>query len=557
MSLVGNLEDLGLGEILQIVSLSRKSGLLMIRTVDHVARIVFSRGQVVNAVSTAFHVDLSEILTARGVVDHASIEFARSLQEDEGFARLLGDILIAERMIGERMLEELVRELVEKVVYSLFAWEEGTFDFELEDELEQFDDIRTNPVQYVLKQGLNAQFLAMEGARLIDEQRHGAGAAPDAVTDENLDLAFDLMQETVPPVKAELPPELSSNGRSLVLVDDDELFRTSVSTLLSEEGYSMHSYASGEDALIAIDTLCRSGDTPLTVVDLVMPRMDGSGLMGGLELLELVHENFPHIRVVVLADAHYDDAEKRLSEMGYPLVFKPNSRDFANPSVFRPFADRLLNRLSRIGSQDVATSGDTVNIGDELRLEMGEETDYNRSPLVQSTGISLLRSMLEELSNPSLGGGITLLVLRFASEFVSRAVIFTVKDQEIAGLGQFGLEDREQPADARVRAMRIPLAEKTLFTTVVESQLPVKLQLDDSCWSRYLREQLGGNSREAFIGPIVSEGKVVALLYGDNGGTGEPLGDTDSLEIFLSQAGMAMEKVLLQRRLKEQHPEGS
>jgi hypothetical protein len=188
-------------------------------------------------------------------------------------------------------------------------------------------------------------------------------------------------------------------------------------------------------------------------------------------------------------------------------------------------------------------------------MEMGEDTD--RSPLAQSTGISLLRGMLEELNNPSLGGGITLLVLRFASEFVSRAVIFSIKDQEIAGLGQFGLEDREQPADVRVRAMRIPLAEKTLFSTVVESQLPVKLQLDDSCWSRYLREQLGGNSREAFVGPIVSEGKVVALLYGDNGDTGEPLGDTDSLEIFLSQAGMAMEKVLLQRRLKEQHPEGT
>ena len=31
MSLVGSLEDLGLGDILQIVSLSRKSGLLMIR----------------------------------------------------------------------------------------------------------------------------------------------------------------------------------------------------------------------------------------------------------------------------------------------------------------------------------------------------------------------------------------------------------------------------------------------------------------------------------------------------------------------------------------------
>ena len=33
MSLVGSLEDLGLGEILQIVSLSRKSGRLLLRSI--------------------------------------------------------------------------------------------------------------------------------------------------------------------------------------------------------------------------------------------------------------------------------------------------------------------------------------------------------------------------------------------------------------------------------------------------------------------------------------------------------------------------------------------
>jgi hypothetical protein len=80
--------------------------------------------------------------------------------------------------------------------------------------------------------------------------------------------------------------------------------------------------------------------------------------------------------------------------------------------------------------------------------------------------------------------------------------------------------------------------------------------MDDSQWCNYLKEHLGGNPTEAFMGPIVSEGKVVAVLYGDNGYDPRPIGDTDSLEIFLSQAGIAMEKALLQRRLKEKHLEG-
>jgi hypothetical protein len=55
---------------------------------------------------------------------------------------------------------------------------------------------------------------------------------------------------------------------------------------------------------------------------------------------------------------------------------------------------------------------------------------------------------------------------------------------------------------------------------------------------------------EIFLGPIISEGKVVAILYGDNAPQKRAIGDTESLEIFLSQAGLAMEKALLERRLR-------
>jgi hypothetical protein len=165
--------------------------------------------------------------------------------------------------------------------------------------------------------------------------------------------------------------------------------------------------------------------------------------------------------------------------------------------------------------------------------------------------------MLEELNNPALGGGIILLVLRFASEFMNRAVIFIVKRDEIAGLGQFGIHDDDGQFDSKIRNMRIPRGEDSLFAQVIESQVSVKLQPADSHWNRYLSDRLGGGMPdEVFLGPIVSEGKVVAVLYGDNLPEPKPIGDTDSLEIFLSQAGLAMEKALLQRRLKEKNPEG-
>ena len=183
---------------------------------------------------------------------------------------------------------------------------------------------------------------------------------------------------------------------------------------------------------------------------------------------------------------------------------------------------------------------------------MGEEPALPAPHLTQSIGISHLRGMLEELNNPQLGGGIILLVLRFAAEFFNRAVVFLVKKETIQGLGQFGLADGDGGADYRVRNLRIPRDEPSLLTPVLQTQFPLKGEVDDTGWNRYFLDQLGVNRpTEVFAGPIVSEGKVVAVLYGDNLPEHKPIGDTDSLEIFLSQAGIAMEKALLQRRLQD------
>ncbi|HKK52148.1 MAG TPA: DUF4388 domain-containing protein, partial [Myxococcota bacterium] len=46
MSLVGNLEDLSLGDILQIISLSQKSGVLVLQSSQGEGRIVFRDGLV-------------------------------------------------------------------------------------------------------------------------------------------------------------------------------------------------------------------------------------------------------------------------------------------------------------------------------------------------------------------------------------------------------------------------------------------------------------------------------------------------------------------------------
>ena len=65
MSLVGNLEELGLGEILQIVSLSRKTGVLSLRSRGRDGSVFFRQGQVVRAASSAYYQSLGEVLVQK------------------------------------------------------------------------------------------------------------------------------------------------------------------------------------------------------------------------------------------------------------------------------------------------------------------------------------------------------------------------------------------------------------------------------------------------------------------------------------------------------------
>ncbi|GFO68457.1 hypothetical protein GMLC_20360 [Geomonas limicola] len=572
MSLVGNLEDLGLGEILQIVSLSRRSGVLSLESRGREARIVFQNGQVVRASSSSFQQNLGEVLIQKGVIDLTILKRALSIQADEGYRQLLGTIMIERFGVSAEAIETVVREQIESVVYSLFAWAEGTFEFELQ-EIASGDATKLDPVQFMLHQGLNPQYLAMEGSRIIDEKRHRGELidepAPSPEVEPSLDLAFDLLQDGAPAVPAfetitpvpqpaaapEPPPAADRPGRPLVLVDDDPATLAALAELLEKHGYRVEAIERSEDALIRVDCLFRDGVRPSVVVDLVMPRMDGTGILGGLELLELLRNNFPDLPLLALSDFRNEDAQRKSRSLGIPVLMKPLKGDLEDG--IPAFAPTLLSGLSRVEADGGGITLNRVNIGDELRLELGEEPALAAPPLQQSTGISQLRGMLEELNNPALGGEIILLVLRFAAEFMNRAVVLLVKKDVIEGLGQFGIEDQDGSADMRIRSIRIPREDVSLFSPVLETRFPLKGEPDASRWSQMFLGQLGDTRpAEVFVGPIVSEGKVVALLYGDNLPEEKPIGDTDSLEIFLSQAGIAMEKALLQRRLQEQGREG-
>ena len=557
MSLVGNLEDLGLGEILQIVSLSRKSGVLSLHSKGREGRIFFRTGQVTQATSSAYRQSLGEVLVRKGIIDLNQLKLALTIQEREAFRDRLGSILIRCFDVSPGAIEEVVREQIEQSVYSLFVWSDGTFDFDLQDISDAPDNIRMDPMQFMLNEGLNPQYLAMEGTRLIDERRHRGepdeeeGAQDESGATGNDDAGFDYFLAGLRQTEGN---QTAAKGTRtpVVVVDDDAAMREALGFLVGKAGYEPFIYERSEDALIKIDMLCRNGESPLVVVDLIMPRMDGTGYLGGVELLELVLSNFPLLSLIALADYHYQEADNALQELGVPLILKPRRGEIADPSQLKLFNERFLPVL--LNPRHGATTDDrTFNLGEEIRLELSEAEAPATEPSPERGSLALLKGMLSELNNPAQGGGIILMVLRYAAEFMGRAIIFMVSKDEIAGLGQFGIKDTDRSADALVRSLRIPRDGDTLFRRVIDRPYPQRIRPDEDPGSLALCERLGGEvPSEMFLGPLISEGRVVAILYGDNLPAGGTIGETEGLEIFLDQAGIAMEKALLQRRLREQ-----
>ena len=558
MSLVGNLEDLGLGEILQIVSLSRKSGVLQLTSLDRDGRVIFLDGQVIRASASTFPENIGDLVIRAGMVDIGTLKKALVIQHERDDGRRIGDILVSDFGVDREAIETVVREQVEKIVYSFFSWDEGAFSFELGDPGE-LASTTLNPLQFMLDSGLNPQWLAMEGSRILDEKRH-RGEDVDERGESLIDIDQMLAE-----VKGEVPVKSSAEGpdatalttkppRNFIVVDDDPGTAEKIASLLQERKSPVHVFTNYNSFLESVAQADPA--TTTLVIDLIMPRRDGRGVLGGLELLEEVRAQYPDFQVLVMSDHPNREAEQSVRNFGVPTLFpKPKKDDILTErgrAGLIALVDAII-ALSEDSSEEPEQADGLYNIGAELLIEMGEvATGTPEQSSQQSPGLHLLRGMLQELNNPSLGGGIILLILRFASELMNRAVILLVKEEEIVGLGQFGIELNGDSADVRVRNVKLPREEDHLFEDALQSFSPYRSTAKKSEWNDYFFEQLGGQRPgEVFVGPLVSEGRVVAVLYGDNLPDEKPIGDTEALEIFLSQAGLAMEKALLERRMSK------
>jgi hypothetical protein len=186
-----------------------------------------------------------------------------------------------------------------------------------------------------------------------------------------------------------------------------------------------------------------------------------------------------------------------------------------------------------------------------------DHADLSRLPPPEDTAPPLPPGASDGTPGPSptgsyavdFTGEAVLSLLRFASQLLSRAVVFSVAGDTASGMGEFGvhLPGGRSGADA-VRQTVLTLREPSILRTAVERRRTYTGPLEPTRVNLALAERLGGAEvREAVVVPLLVGGEVRFVLYGDNAPSGRPLGPLDTLETSAARAARIIEKTLLAR----------
>ncbi len=160
MALAGTLKDFGLPDIVQLIGLQRKTGTLHLKTAGESVKVIFEGGNIVAAESSIARPSdrIGNALVTQGAITQDQLDQALAVQKQT--MQRLGHVLIAERIVAEEHLRKAVEAQLFQVVFRLFRWKEGDYNFETQATV---DYERTGAVS------LGADFVLMEGIRMVDE----------------------------------------------------------------------------------------------------------------------------------------------------------------------------------------------------------------------------------------------------------------------------------------------------------------------------------------------------------------------------------------------------
>jgi hypothetical protein len=160
MAFKGTLKEFKVPDILQLISLQKKTGILTFNSADGFITLIFEEGFIVgiDAFPKKLEMRVGNVFVKQGLISEEMLQRALAIQKRTG--QKIGEILTGMGLIDEQTIPEALKTQATQIVLSLFNWKKGEYNFKV---LENIDE----PLKSL--QPISVDNLIMEGVQMLDE----------------------------------------------------------------------------------------------------------------------------------------------------------------------------------------------------------------------------------------------------------------------------------------------------------------------------------------------------------------------------------------------------
>ena len=526
--------------LLREISDEHLTGTLDVKSYYGMGSIYIKEGKIAMATSSQSTERLGRRVGEMGLVTEVQIQKALNLQKKEKQGKHLGEILVELGFIDNIDLEDLIKVQIKEVIHGMNFWQDGFFRFDENLEKSVPSTILIDPKS--LDDNEMESYLKASSNTQKKPKRKDRDETADSIKGEinkNIENLSDKLRSFRP-------------NDLILLVEDELLMRQIITDKLSDFGFIVDAVPTPTEALEKIAEYETSAKSPIIVTDLVMPSISGKGMFGGMELLEILQEQYPHIPVIMTTAYPDPNTKQKALFWGvYYYISKPD-RSNATPEELDNLFNNYMEELSLsieniIRRREVYFEKDHLDIirnqlvGDLFTTKM-ELSEVEKTMESKVGELTFLKRTSDSLIKDSNVNTVSENILDYASRDLDRVIIFLAKKEgffAFKGKDSTGEENNEQFQQVLKKVSFHP-SKIDIISKVIKEKNGYEGRVDPSLLP--VIKELGGNIPERIVLiPIVVEKRVVGMFYGDTLPGSSPCRNVDAIMILLNLASLSME----------------
>jgi hypothetical protein len=596
MALTGDLAQLHITDIIQLIHTTRQSGTLSVEGSRGESRIIFSNGYIVSANHLNSCVRIGSVLVTMKAISVEDLKLALETQKKAGSDRkpLVSTLKQLCRLKDDAAFRAL-KKLIEITVVELISWKEGTFTFDA-DAIAVSPECRYHPGEMEQDQSFDAQMVLMDALRVYDEKERDrmtgidvpadevlyaevlpsvfhteAAAKGPAITADILGLADLEHLENRMPVKpvAEAFDPVTIHRKKIrkVLVDFSSEEQEELVVFLNDATNRGSSYEeTGWQKRHSRAIILFSSDELLTHSLMTVCKNDGINIFGVSERADIervIDQCYKMSILPILVFDIPDDAGVGLSEQDmtalrlhikslHPLI---SFIQLITPDYYRyaiqcltdcvrtvfPKPDRYAHRGTFVSDMIMFLEA-FRSVAKCILIDPAvfSAAEVMRTLKMKTAGLRLL----DDLSEVSI-----FLLDTIASSF-ERSILFSVEGLNLSVKKALMPSPEEKLTQNPNQLLSVPLGKYSVFDDVIETGQLFYGESDDEVLHDHLFQKIGEpHARTVFILPLKVSGQVRVLVYADFGDKEASAVFTDAYEVLAIEAGVVLENALYRQQI--------